>query len=99
MAELSRTDREAAIAELERICTVLEKLSGWFSLNEADQAAILCESSWRDLTAACYLLQPPRSRRGPPGWLGDAEHAIYGAEPVNRGKGPVGGGQGWTDRR
>ena len=78
-------EREAAIAELERVSGVLAQLATWFSGNDEDQAAILAEDAWRDLQAACHVLER-RQRLRPAGWLSGRSYAEYG--PQRPGNGP-----------
>jgi hypothetical protein len=76
---LAHADRDAAIAEIERISDTLSQLATWLGAQSEDQAAILLEDAWRDLNAAAHVLER-RQRRYPQGWLSGQPYQLYGPQ-------------------
>jgi hypothetical protein len=93
--ELLQSERDGAIAQLDEISDQLAAAATWLSQKGLDQAAILLESSWRDVQAASHVLER-RNRRQPPGWLGRAGYDVYGPRPKQAERAEQ---DGWTDRR
>ena len=69
VADLTPTERQAALAELERIADTLGQISTWLSGLGQNQAVTALECSWRDVAAACWVLEHPVGTQ-PDGWLG-----------------------------
>src|SRR6266702_4365320 len=65
---LRGADREAALAELDRISRTLSEISTWLGLVDLDKPAIELECAVRDVDAASWALAKPVRLR-PEGWL------------------------------
>jgi hypothetical protein len=96
--ELLQSERDGAIAQLDEISDQLAAAATWLSQKGLDQAAILLESSWRDVQAASHVLER-RNRRQPPGWLGRQPYELYGPQRRPAEHTEPDGRSGWTDRR
>ena len=80
---ITPAERAQAAEALEAIRDQLGQISNWLSMGDQDRAAILLEDAWRDISAACWVLDPP-VRHYPKGWLSPAAGNGHGTgDPVS----------------
>ena len=62
MNEITRLEREKALAELERIDHTLTQMAEWLANAGEVRAAVMLEEAWKNVAAAGWVIQQDAAR-------------------------------------